>query len=54
MPTEECMRYEMKRVMKGYIYIIYLDENFRITNGNQATIVIVKKVKNEGQQIEYR
>lgn len=43
MPTDSNQRYEMKRIMKGYLDIIYLDETMRITKGNRGSIIIVEK-----------
>lgn len=40
-----CARYEMKRAPKGYIDILYIDEDLRITRGNRGSIVVVRKVK---------
>uniref|UniRef100_A0A7S2MET0 Plastid lipid-associated protein/fibrillin conserved domain-containing protein n=1 Tax=Helicotheca tamesis TaxID=374047 RepID=A0A7S2MET0_9STRA len=44
MPTDECAKYEMKRPMKGYVDVLYLDEDLRITRGNYGSIVIVERV----------
>jgi len=47
MPTDESMRYEMKRVVQGHLDILYMDEDLRITKGNRGTvIVVVKDAKN--------
>uniref|UniRef100_A0A7S4S9I0 Plastid lipid-associated protein/fibrillin conserved domain-containing protein n=1 Tax=Ditylum brightwellii TaxID=49249 RepID=A0A7S4S9I0_9STRA len=43
MPTDDNPRYEMKRVMKGYLDILYLDESFRVTRGNRGSVVVVEK-----------
>ncbi len=45
MPSDESMKYEMKRTMHGYIDILYLDDDFRVTRGNRGSIVIVEKLK---------
>lgn len=43
MPTDESMSYEMKRVMHGYLDILFLDEEMRITRGNRGSVVIMEK-----------
>ena len=40
-----CARYEMKRAPKGYIDILYIDENLRITRGNRGSIVVVRRME---------
>ena len=35
--------FEMKRCPHGYIDVLYLDEDLRITRGNRGTIVIVER-----------
>jgi len=42
-PTDEQARFEMKRPPKGWLDILYLDEDMRITRGNKGTIVVVVK-----------
>ena len=42
-PTDESMRYEMKRVIHGYFDILFLDEDMRITKGNRGSIVITTR-----------
>jgi len=43
MPSDASMKYEMKRTMHGYVDVLYLDEDFRVTRGNRGTLVIVEK-----------
>ena len=43
MPSDESMKFEMKRVFHGYLDILYLDEDMRITIGNRGSIVITVK-----------
>lgn len=40
-------RYEMKRSPRGYLDVLYLDEDLRITRGNRGTIVIVQRESKE-------
>ena len=42
-PTDESMRFEMKRVMHGYVDVLYLDEDMRITKGNHGSIVVTTR-----------
>ena len=37
-------RYEMKRAPKGFLDILYIDNDLRITKGNRGTIVVAKKL----------
>ncbi len=43
MPTDDSQRYKMKRIMKGYLDYLYLDDNLKITKGNHGSITIVQK-----------
>ncbi len=43
--SESCARYEMKRAPKGYLDILYVDEDLRITRGNRGTVIIVQRAK---------
>ena len=45
-PTDESMRFEMKRVMHGYVDVLYLDEDMRITKGNHGSIVVTTREGN--------
>ncbi len=50
LPTDEttsdsCARYEMKRAPHGYLDVLYVDVDLRITRGNRGTVVIVQKAK---------
>ncbi|CBJ26440.1 conserved unknown protein [Ectocarpus siliculosus] len=38
------LSYEMKRSPKGYLDIIYLDEEMRVTRGQQGALVVVDRV----------
>jgi hypothetical protein len=38
-----AVSFEMKRCPHGYIDILYLDEDLRITRGNRGTVVIVER-----------
>ena len=42
-PSDESMRYEMKRVVHGFLDILYLDNDLRITRGTRGTVVIVER-----------
>ena len=50
-PTDEealasetcCFRFEMKRCPHGYVDVLYLDEDMRITKGNRGTVVILER-----------
>lgn len=42
-PTDESMRYEMNRVIYGYLDVLFLDEDLRITKGNRGSIVIMTR-----------
>jgi PAP_fibrillin len=42
--SESCsFRFEMKRCPHGYIDVLYLDEDMRITRGNRGTVVILER-----------
>jgi len=41
--ADSSVHFEMKRCPHGYIDILYLDEDLRITRGNRGTIVIVER-----------
>lgn len=43
MPSDKSMKFEMKRVFHGYLDILFLDEDMRITIGNRGSIVITVK-----------
>lgn len=38
------LSYEMKRSPKGYLDVIYLDEEMRVTRGQQGALVVVDRV----------
>lgn len=50
-PTDEDMKksatrsvcFDMKRSPKGYLDVLYLDEDIRITRGNRGTIIVVER-----------
>jgi len=51
-PTDESaaasnnsFRYEMKRAPKGFLDVIYLDNDLRITRGNRGSYVVVERVE---------
>lgn len=41
--NNNTFRYEMKRPPKGFLDIIYLDDEFRITKGNRGSYVVVER-----------
>lgn len=48
-PTDDCLtknsfHFEIKRAPVGYLDVLYLDEDLRITKGNRGTIVVVERV----------
>ena len=43
MPTDNNQKYKIKRIMKGYLDYLYLDDNLKITKGNQGSITILEK-----------
>ncbi|CAB9519540.1 PAP_fibrillin [Seminavis robusta] len=44
--SESCsVSFEMKRCPHGYLDVMYLDEDLRITRGNRGTVVIVERKK---------
>lgn len=51
-PTDEdaksdathSVNFDMKRSPRGYMDILYLDEDIRITRGNRGTIIVVERV----------
>jgi len=44
---ESCaVRFEMKRCPHGYIDVVYLDDDLRVTRGNRGTIVVVERSQN--------
>jgi hypothetical protein len=47
MSSESAVSFEMRRCPHGYVDIIYLDEDMRITRGNRGTIVIVERAPNK-------
>lgn len=44
-PTDaaDSFRFEMKRAPKGWLDVLYLDEEMRITKGNRGSYVVVEK-----------
>lgn len=42
---EHVFSFEMKKPMTGYLDILYLDEDVRITKGNRGTIVVADRIK---------
>mmetsp|Transcript_4162 Transcript_4162/g.6354 ORF Transcript_4162/g.6354 Transcript_4162/m.6354 type:complete len:316 (+) Transcript_4162:46-993(+) len=43
----QSFRYDVERPFKGFIDVLYLDEELRITRGNMGTIVIAERVRKE-------
>merc|ERR1712038_444175 len=43
--SNHTFRYEMKRPPKGFLDVIYLDEDLRITKGNRGSYVVVERQK---------
>ena len=48
-PTElsdgDAMRYEMNKAPKGYLDVIFLDDELRITRGNRGSLVVCERAK---------
>ena len=42
--TDKGFRFEMKRSPVGYIDVLYLDKDLRITKGNRGTLVVVERL----------
>lgn len=53
-PTDEdaardcshTVSFDMKRSPRGYLDVLYLDEDIRITRGNRGTIIVVERISN--------
>jgi hypothetical protein len=43
---EHSFHFEMKRSPAGYLDVLYLDEDLRITRGNRGTLVVVERSNN--------
>jgi len=44
-------KFEMGRSPRGYLDILYLDEEMRITRGNRGTFIVVERVQTKGQRV---
>lgn len=44
MTEDGAMRYEMTKAPEGYLDILYLDDDLRITRGNRGSYVVAKRV----------
>ena len=44
-PSDESMKYEMKRVVHAHVEILFLDDEMRITKGSRGSVVIVTREK---------
>ena len=42
--SKHSFRFEMKRSPVGYLDVLYLDNDLRITKGNRGTVVVVERV----------
>ena len=42
--TDYTQTYKIGRPYVGYLDIVYLDDDFRVTRGNKGTIVVVERV----------
>ena len=59
-PTDEdakrdathSVSFDMKRSPRGYLDILYLDEDIRITRGNRGTIIVVERVTSTQRVLE--
>lgn len=43
-PSDNSLSYEMKRPPCGYLDVLFLDEELRITKGNRGSIIVVERV----------
>jgi len=46
MAQNGTLTYSMKRAPEGYLDVLFLDEDFRITRGNRGSVVIAERVAN--------
>ena len=49
---DHSVSFEMKRSPKGYIDVLYLDQDLRITRGNRGTIVVVQRLATTQRMFE--
>ena len=48
--SDYTQTYTIKRPYVGYLDILYLDEDLRITRGNRGTVVVVERVKEDEKE----
>jgi PAP_fibrillin len=59
-PTDEdfmnsathSVSFDMKRSPRGYLDILYLDEDLRITRGNRGTIIVVERMPSNAKKFQ--
>lgn len=48
--TDFTQTYNIKRPFVGYLDILYLDDDFRVTRGNKGTVVVVERTEEKDRE----
>ncbi|CAB9525759.1 PAP_fibrillin [Seminavis robusta] len=48
---QHAVKFDMKRSPRGYLDVLYLDEDIRVTRGNRGTIIVVERVPSSTKRV---